>query len=133
MGGAPARPSPPGVGFECKACRGQDDHQQHDVYEVVDMDNDDQHYDKLPSNPIADVIGRVRAFAEKWKDDLDEFHPNIRTWMTSLEEAEPGKTKGLVKCHKPSLANGKKPYRLLLCGTNTPAPIQSSKNQLWMK
>ena len=42
MGGAPARPSPPGVGFECKAYRGQDDdYQQHDVYEVVDMNNDD--------------------------------------------------------------------------------------------
>ena len=50
MGGAPARPSPPGVGFECKACRGQDDHQQHDVYEVVDMDNDDQHYDNDDDN-----------------------------------------------------------------------------------
>ena len=90
----------------------------HDAALLVDL-NDDQDYDKLQSNPIADVIGRVRAFAEKWKDDLDEFHPNIRTWMTSLEEAEPGKTKGLVKCHKPSLANGKKPYRLLLCGTSS--------------
>ena len=91
----------------------------HDAALLEDL-NDDQHYDKLPSNPIADVIGRVGAFAEKWETDLDEFHPNIRSWMTSLEEAEPGKTKGLVKCHKPSLANGKKPYRLLLCGTNTP-------------
>ncbi len=36
------------------------------------------------------------------------------------EEAEPGKTKGLVKCHKPSLANGKKPYRLdVICTTPT--------------
>ena len=93
----------------------------HDAALLVDL-NDDQDYDKLQSNPIADVIGRVRAFAAF---DLDEVHPNIRTWMTSLEEAEPGKTKGLVRCHKPSLANGKKPYRLLLCGTNTPVQPMS--------
>ena len=42
----------------------------HDAALLVDL-NDDQDYDKLQSNPIADVIGRVRAFAEKWKDDLD--------------------------------------------------------------
>ena len=62
----------------------------------------------------------MEAFAERWNDELNDFHPNIRNWITSLEEAEPGKVKGLVKVHKPSLANGKKPYRLLLCGTNTP-------------
>ena len=78
----------------------------HDAALLEDL-NDDQHYDKLPSNPIAGVIGRVRAFAAF---DLDEVHPNIRTWMTSLEEAEPGKTKGLVRCHKPSLANGNKHF-----------------------
>ena len=82
--------------------------------------NDDNQYDKLATNPIQDVIGRIETFAEKWKQELDEFHPNVRNWITSLEEAEPGKAKGLIKCHKPSLANGKKPYRLLLCGTNTP-------------
>ena len=63
---------------------------------------------------------RVRALASKWSDELDEFHPNVRSWITNLDEAEPGKAKGLVKCHKDSLPNGKKPYRLLLCGTNTP-------------
>ena len=57
MGGAPARPSPPGVGFECKACRGQDDHQQHDVYEVVGMDNDDQYYDN--DDDLADNVDSV--------------------------------------------------------------------------
>ena len=67
---------------------------------------------------------------KKWKDDLDEVHPNIRTWMTSLEEAEPGKTKGLVRCHKPSLANGKKPYRLLLCGTSSSLWANLSKDSI---
>ena len=62
----------------------------------------------------------MEAFEERGNDELNDFHPNIRNWITSLEEAEPGKVKGLVKVHKPSLANGKKPYRLLLCGSNTP-------------
>ena len=82
--------------------------------------NDDNHYDKLQVNPIEEVKSRVYQFAEKWKDELDDFHPNVRNWITSLEDAEPGKCKGLVKVHKPTLENGKKPYRLLLCGTNTP-------------
>ena len=30
--------------------------------------NDDQHYDKLPSNPLADVVGHVGAFTVKEKD-----------------------------------------------------------------
>ena len=60
------------------------------------------------------------TYTSKWSDELDEFHPNVRSWITNLDEAEPGKAKGLVKCHKDSLPNGKKPYRLLLCGTNTP-------------
>ena len=77
-------------------------------------------YDKLDVSPIQHVIARIEAFSEKWKLDLDQFHPNIRNWITKLEEAEPGKVKGLVKAHKATLANGKKPYRLLLCGTNTP-------------
>ena len=82
--------------------------------------NDSSQYDKLVIDPIDAVKQRIKEFAETWKDDLDEFHPNVRNWITKLDEAEPGKAKGLVKCHKPTLPNGKKPYRLLLCGTNTP-------------
>ena len=53
MGGAPARPSPPGVGFECKACRGQGDHhQQLDVHEVVGMNNDDDKVDSVDLPPL---------------------------------------------------------------------------------
>ena len=91
----------------------------HDATLLEDL-NDVNSYDKLDTNPLPHVIARVEAFAERWDDELRDFHPNIRNWITSLEEAEPGKVKGLVKVHKPSLANGKKPYRLLLCGTNTP-------------
>lgn len=82
--------------------------------------NDITQYDKLANNPIDSVKLRIERFAEQWKVDLDEFHPNVRQWITNLVETKPGKAKGLVKCHKPSLPNGKKPYRLLLCGTNTP-------------
>ena len=91
----------------------------HDATILQDF-NDVNQYDKLPSNPIEHVKGRIGAFADKWERQLDDFHPNIRNWITSLETAEPGKAKGLIKCHKPTLENGKKPYRLLLCGTNTP-------------
>ena len=104
----------------------------HDETLLADLTNVN-HYDHLAANPIDHVRNRVEAFADKWSDELDEFHPNVRNWITSLEEAEPGKVKGLIKCHKPSLANGKKPYRLLLCGTNTPVQplsklVQDSKD-----
>ena len=53
MGGAPARPSPPGVGFECKAYRGPgDDHQQLDVYEVVGVNNDGDKVDSVDLPPL---------------------------------------------------------------------------------
>ena len=53
MGGAPARPSPPGVGLECKACRRQgDDHQQLDDYEAVGMNNDDDKVDSVDLPPL---------------------------------------------------------------------------------
>ena len=93
--------------------------ENHDATLLEDL-NDVNQYDSININPINQVINRINVFSEKWKDELDNFHPNVRNWITSLEEAEPGKVKGLVKCHKPSLENGKKPYRLLLCGTNTP-------------
>ena len=93
--------------------------ENHDETILADL-NDESQYDKLPSNPIEHVKNRVEDFAGKWRNELDEFHPNVRNWITKLEESEPGKAKGLIKCHKTSLPNGKKPYRLLLCGTNTP-------------
>ena len=108
------------IRFEDKGSRFViDDIANHDDVLFADLNNPNQ-YDKLANNPIDHVRSRIHSFAEKWKQELDQFHPNVRNWITSLEEAEPGKVKGLVKCHKASLANGKKPYRLLLCGTNTP-------------
>ena len=91
----------------------------HDATLSADL-NDANQYDKLNNNPIEDVKNWINAFADKWEKELDDFHPNVRKWLVNLEKAEPGKVKGLIKCHKPTLANGKKPYRLLLCGTNTP-------------
>ena len=53
----------------------------HDETILQDL-NDDSHYDKLANNPIGSVKQRIKRFTDKWKDDLDEFHPNVRNWIT---------------------------------------------------
>ena len=71
-------------------------------------------------NPLPNIIDKIKQFTTKWSAELDTFHPNIKQWLNDIEDSQPGKAKGLIKCHKPSNESGKKPYRLLLTGTNTP-------------
>ena len=59
-------------------------------------------------------------FCTRWKDELDEFHPNIIHFLTDLEEAHPSKVKGLVKMHKAARPDGKHGIWLLLASCGTP-------------
>ena len=92
--------------------------ENHDETILADL-NDESQYDKLPSNPIEHVKNRVEDFAGKWRNELDEFHPNVRNWFTKLEESQPGKAKGLIKCHKTSLPNGEKSHTDCYCVEQT--------------
>ena len=66
---------------------------------------------------------------------------NMTNWMSILSTLLSIVFRNLlikVKCHKPSIPNGKKPYRLLLCGTNTPVQplsklVQDSIRHLVLK
>ena len=58
----------------------------HDDTILQDL-NDNSQYDKLANNPIDLVKQRVERFANKWKDDLDDFHPNVRNWLTKLDNS----------------------------------------------
>ena len=98
------------------------------VRDLLDQDNqileklsDLEKFDELGADPTQRVRERVGAFCRKWEEELNTFHPNINNFLTELEETNPSKVKGLVKCHKEPRPDGRHGIRLLLssCGTPT--------------
>jgi hypothetical protein len=57
---------------------------------------------------------------------LNEFHPNIISFLTELEKTSPCTVNGLDKCHKKARPDGYHDIRLLLASTNRPSKPAST-------
>ena len=84
------------------------------VRHLLDQDNlikeklaDLEKFDELGADPTQRVRERLGAFCRNWEEELNTFHPNIINFLTELEETNPSKVKGLVKCHKEPRPGGR--------------------------
>jgi hypothetical protein len=107
------------------------------VRDLEDQDNqilekleDGAKFDELLQDPTERVKERLEGFCSRWEEELNTFHPNIVNFITDLEETNPSKVKGLVKCHKPPRPDGKHGIRLLLASCGTPTQPASKFLQM---
>jgi hypothetical protein len=88
---------------------------------IVDQLADVSQFDEVIEDPTQRVVRRIEDFCEQWKNELEDFHPNIISFLTDLSETKSGNVKGLVKCHKQPREDGWHDIRLLLSSSGTPA------------
>jgi hypothetical protein len=93
---------------------------------ILDQLTDAHHFDELPVNPTDRVISRIQNLCSKWQAELNEFHPNIISFLAELDKTSPCTVKGLVKCHKKARPDGYHDISLLLASTNTPSKPAST-------
>ena len=103
--------------------------------QILEKLEDGNKFDELQADPGQHVVKRLQRFCERWEEELNNFHPNIISFISDIEDTNPSKVKGLIKVHKAPRPDGRHPLRLLLasCGTAThPASkfLQMSINHL---
>ena len=86
-------------------------------------------YEEL-ADPRERVEGKLGQFCKRWEDELNNFHPNIIRFISQLEDTNPSKVKGLVKCHKAVRPDGRHGIRLLLASCGTPTRAASKFLQM---
>ena len=55
---------------------------------IMDQLADVTQFDEVIDDPTQHVVRRIENFCEKWKSELEEFHPNIIGFLTDLSETK---------------------------------------------
>ena len=54
---------------------------------------DPSHYEELQSSNKEEIKANIKVFTNRWRQELDEFHPNVREWINNLDKSGEGKEK----------------------------------------
>ena len=86
------------------------------ILKLVDQDRqilekleDRSKFDEIPTDPRQQVAERLQRFCERWEEELNNFHPNIISFISDIEDANPSKIKGKVKVQKTPRLDGQTP------------------------